>query len=164
MGTGQNQWNTSWPDEQVQLLTNLWKKGIPIVEIAEAINNTTHGPKRTKSAIIGKAHRKKLGPHPTEYIQDREKKSRKKRVQRKLSITASKDNRLVRPKIIQRKRFGNVTSTAQPKPKKRQGEKISDMPAKIPSRPQPIYTSAAFAAPGLSLDERRFLANLYPKD
>lgn len=163
MGTGQNQLNASWPDEQVQLLTDLWGKGVPTGEIAEVINNTTHGSKRTKHAIIGKAHRKKLGPHPTEHTQGREKKPRKKIAERRLPISSSKDERLVRTKIVQRKRFGSIAHTTQPKPTERQRVHISDTPVKV-LRPQPIHTSAAFAVPELSLDERRCLAKLYPED
>lgn len=159
MGTGKNQWHTPWPDEQVQLLTRLWKEGVLTAEIAEAINNTTHGPKRTRGAVIGKAYRQKLGPHPTEHSQSRVKKTRGNTVQRRVSTSASDTH------LVQRKPFGSIASTTQTKPeKKRRWVKISDIPAKAPSRPQPIYTSSAFAAPGVSLDERRFLAKLYPKD
>lgn len=52
--------NPTWTNAQIETLRLMWKEGASVTEIAAAI-----GRQGEKNAVIGKAHRLKLGRHKT---------------------------------------------------------------------------------------------------
>ena len=56
-----NRFDTPWSAGEVLLLTKLWADGASASEIAAEMKNTT-GTRRSRDAVLGKAHRLALPP------------------------------------------------------------------------------------------------------
>jgi hypothetical protein len=76
---------SAWFDENVATLKRMWSAGKPVFDIATTLQ-------MSKSKVIGKAHRLKLGPHPNQSFRSanpkppKEKKPRRPPVKRNTGV------------------------------------------------------------------------------